>query len=216
MPSFLPIVLRPVFASWLNDRSCRLPMSVTMAILNAASCLAGVADPIEVTTSAVAAMASTASAAIRVRVYFTCPPIREMVRSLNGKTTDPNPLLGRRSRHKQIIHKLFLRTACESAFVADFGEYALIHEHAARLRAFVAGDDPAALEHVDQASRARVADAQSALQERNGSRLRLDDDLDRAIEQRVLVGVEVSVARIVFRRLDLGRDEQRLVELLRP
>src|SRR4051795_6863069 len=33
MPSFLPTALRPSFASWLNERSCRLPMSVTIAIL---------------------------------------------------------------------------------------------------------------------------------------------------------------------------------------
>src|SRR5262249_45036181 len=33
MPSFAPTALRPVFASWLNERSCRLPMSVTIAIL---------------------------------------------------------------------------------------------------------------------------------------------------------------------------------------
>src|SRR4051794_2920329 len=108
MPSLLPIVLRPVLASWLNERSCRLPMSVTIAILNGvAAVLVGEADPIEVSTSAVAAIANTASAAIPVRVNFTCPPIREMVRSLNDKTTDPNPTLGRRSRHKQIIHRRF-------------------------------------------------------------------------------------------------------------
>src|SRR5215218_895219 len=108
MPSLLPIALRPVFASWLNERSCRLPMSVTIAILNGvAAVLAGLADPIEVSTSAVAATASTASAAIPVRVNFTCPPIREIVRSLIDKTIDPSPLLGRRSRHKQIIHKRF-------------------------------------------------------------------------------------------------------------
>jgi hypothetical protein len=31
MPSFTPIALRPSLASWLNERSCRLPMSVTIA-----------------------------------------------------------------------------------------------------------------------------------------------------------------------------------------
>src|SRR4051812_18945382 len=35
MPSFAPTAFRPPFASWLNERSCRLPMSVTIAILNA-------------------------------------------------------------------------------------------------------------------------------------------------------------------------------------
>ena len=42
-------------------------------------------------------------------------------------------------------------------------ELMLFHEHAARLAAFVARDDPAALEHVDQASRPRVANPQAAL-----------------------------------------------------
>src|SRR3954452_5873246 len=117
MPSLLPIALRPVLASWLNDRSCRLPMSVTMAILNGvAAAVVGLADPIEVSTSAVAATASTASAAIPVRVNFTSPPIRVMVRSLIDKTIDPNPLLGHRSRHKQIIHNRFYEPFADQLF----------------------------------------------------------------------------------------------------
>src|SRR5689334_21701696 len=101
MPSFLPIAFRPSLASWLNERSCRLPMSVTIAILNgAALVLLGDAEPIDVNASAVAAMANTASAAIRVRVNFTCPPKGEwcVVRSLIDETRDPNPLLGDRTR----------------------------------------------------------------------------------------------------------------------
>ena len=43
---------------------------------------------------------------------------------------------------------------------------------------------------------ARVADAQAALEERDGRRLRLDDDLDRPVEQRILVRVEVAVLAV--------------------
>ena len=89
----------------------------------------------------------------------------------------------------------------------------LLEEHAARLRALVARDDAAALEHVDEAARARVADTQAALEQRDGCRLRLDDHLDRAVEQRILVGVEVEVVA-VLRGRGLRRLEERLVELL--
>ena len=68
-------------------------------------------------------------------------------------------------------------------------------QHLARLRALVAGDDAAALEHVDQAARARVADTQATLDHRDGSGAGLDDDLGRLLEQVVLVRVEVIVAR---------------------
>ena len=80
-------------------------------------------------------------------------------------------------------------------------------EHAPRLRALVAGDHPAALEHVDQPARPRVADAQPTLQQRHRGRLVLGDAEDRLVEQRVLVRVELL-------RLDVGRvGEQLLVEL---
>src|SRR5439155_13557744 len=69
----------------------------------------------------------------------------------------------------------------------------LADQHAARLRALVRRDDPAPLEHVDQSSRPRVADPQAALEQRDGRRLRLDDDLDRPLQQRILVRVELAV-----------------------
>src|SRR5438034_4179062 len=47
---------------------------------------------------------------------------------------------------------------CEYAREVGFG-----HEHLARLGPLVAGDDASALEHVDQAPGARVAQAQAAL-----------------------------------------------------
>src|SRR5580765_750981 len=71
-------------------------------------------------------------------------------------------------------------------------ELARRDEHPPRLGALVAGDDPAALEHVDQAACARVADAKTAREKRYGGGLRLDDDVDRLLEQRVLVRVEVA------------------------
>ncbi len=92
----------------------------------------------------------------------------------------------------------------------------LLEQHAPRLGALVAGDDPAPLEHVDEAARARVADTQAALEQRDGCRLRLDDHLDRAVEQRILVRVEVVVVVAVLRGCGLRRLEKRLVELLAP
>ena len=86
-------------------------------------------------------------------------------------------------------------------------------EHAARLGALVAGDDPTPLEHVDQATGARVAHAQAPLDQGHRGRLRHDDDLDRLVEQRILVGVELAVlVRLLVGRL--GSLEQRLVEVL--
>ena len=89
-------------------------------------------------------------------------------------------------------------------------------EHAPRLRALVARDDAAALEHVDEPARPRVADAEPALEERHRGRLCVDDDVDRPVEQRVLIGVEVLVAVSELLRRRLGRLEQRLVQLLSP
>ena len=67
-------------------------------------------------------------------------------------------------------------------------------QHLARLRALVAGDDPAALEHVDQAPGAGVADPQAALDHRDRGGLALDHEARRLVEQVVAVGIEVAVA----------------------
>ena len=62
---------------------------------------------------------------------------------------------------------------------------------------------------------AREADPQPPLQQADGGGLGLDDDLDRLVEQRVLVRVELAVVVVgVLDRAPLGRLEQRLVELL--
>ena len=44
--------------------------------------------------------------------------------------------------------------------------------------------------------------------------MRLDDDLDRLVQQRVLVGVELAVGQVAVLGRRLGRLEQALVELL--
>src|SRR5919106_1552410 len=92
-------------------------------------------------------------------------------------------------------------------------EVSLADQDAARLRALVAGNDPAPLQHVDQAPRARVADAQPALEQRDGGGLSLDDDLDRPVEEGILVRVEVLVALLPVPGR-LRRLEQRLVQVL--
>src|SRR5689334_9242872 len=76
-------------------------------------------------------------------------------------------------------------------------ELRLVDEDAARLRAFIATDDASSLEHVDQPARPRVADAQPPLDEGHRRGLRLHDDLDRLVEQRIDVGVELAV-RVVL------------------
>src|SRR6266508_2761974 len=95
--------------------------------------------------------------------------------------------------------------------VGDLSNCVLIDKHATRLGAFVAGNDPAPLQHVDQAAGTGVADAQAALKQRNRRGLGLDDALDCALKKRILVGIEFAVAVVVLARLGLGRDEQRLV-----
>src|SRR5581483_4448285 len=98
---------------------------------------------------------------------------------------------------------------------ALLGELVLGDEHAPGLRALVRRDDPAPLEHVDQASRAGVADPEPALEQADGRGLGGDDDLDRAVEERVLVGVELAVvAEVVLVREYDGRGEVALVDLL--
>src|SRR6266487_4367170 len=96
--------------------------------------------------------------------------------------------------------------------VSEVREGAFVHENAPRLGALVARDDAPPLEHVDQASGPRVSDSKAALDERDGGCLRLDDDLDRLLKQRVLVRVEITFGFALARSLRCF--EQRLVELL--
>ena len=92
---------------------------------------------------------------------------------------------------------------------------ALVDEDATRLRSLVAGDDPAPLEHVDQPARAGVADAQAPLQERDRSRLRLHDDLDRLVEQRIVVQTQTASVSLLQRRLRVGYTRAgRLIDML--
>ena len=78
-------------------------------------------------------------------------------------------------------------------------------QHLPGLRALVAGDHAAALQHVDHPARARVAEAQTPLQHRGRGRLHFGDQRDRVLEQRILVGVEVirPPLPLLRRRLDL-------------
>src|SRR6185503_18967349 len=80
---------------------------------------------------------------------------------------------------------------------------ALADQDLARLGALVAGDHAAALEHVDQAPRAGVAEAQAALEHRGRGRLHLGDQADRVLEERILVGAELVDRSGVARALVL-------------
>src|SRR5262249_61688088 len=93
-------------------------------------------------------------------------------------------------------------------------EIGFLDQHASRLRALVPGDDAAPFEHVDQTSRPCVADPEPPLNQRYRRGLRLHHDLDRLVEQRILVWIELPVVvRLVLER-SLGGLEERLVELL--
>src|ERR1700693_5196753 len=108
----------------------------------------------------------------------------------------------------------YLRRLARASVSQNAVELGFVDKHTARLGAFVAADDPAALEHVDQAPRPCVADAQPALEERSGSSLRLDDDFDCSVQERILVRVEIAVCSVVLTGRRLRRFEQRLVQLL--
>ena len=75
------------------------------------------------------------------------------------------------------------------------------------LRALVARDDASALEHVDQAAGPRVADAQAALDHRDGGGLGLDHDARCVLEQIVLVGREVAAAGVDALVFDLLHEQ---------
>src|SRR4029450_4144760 len=163
-------------------------MSVTRPTLKVAFALAAfagvfaddefvIANPPPAMLSASATTAATSATLFLLKLF-------SLLRSGTASSrydADPTPLVGGKPK------------------TAAFGlaghpvELGLAEEHAPGLRALVAGDDPAPFQHVDQASRARVADPQPPLEERDGGGLGLDDDLDRPLEQRVLVGVELAV-----------------------
>src|SRR6516165_4749250 len=169
---------RPTFARWLNERSLRPAVSVTSAAFFA-SALAPVAiatRPSEAT--------STPIAMLVLRNTFTCPSLGEV---------DPAALVGRLifaqvGRSRQVCKDTpgsARAGRCRQASGAV--ELCVGDEHPARLRSLVARDDPAPLEHVDQPPGARVADPESPLEERDRSGLRLHDDVDRLVEERILV-----------------------------
>src|SRR5919204_1700208 len=115
-------------------------------------------------------------------------------------------------KHVAALPPRALIPVCDSA---DSSIYVSLGEQdPARFRALVARDDPSPLEHVDQAARTRVADAEAPLEQARRCRLRRDDDLDRALEQRILVGVELTVVVLLLLWRRLRRLQQALVELL--
>src|SRR4051812_29185281 len=93
-------------------------------------------------------------------------------------------------------------------------ELVLGDEDATRLRPFVGRDDPAALEHVDEAAGPCVADAKPALEKRDAGSLGGDDDLDRLVEQWILVRIELAVFGVRLIHEHLRQLEERLVDLL--
>src|SRR5207247_24248 len=93
-------------------------------------------------------------------------------------------------------------------------EVVLGDEYLAGLRALVRRDDPAPLEHVDQPARAGVADPETALEQAHRGGLGGDDDLDRLVEQRILVGVELALVALAVAREGLRGVEVARVNLL--
>ena len=90
----------------------------------------------------------------------------------------------------------FIGVAEVLALAEDSRQVGRGDQYLARLRPFVTGDHAAAFEHVDQAAGAGVSDPQTALDHRYGSGLGVDHELDRFVEQVVLVGIEVAVGRL--------------------
>src|SRR5918994_1328417 len=192
---------RPWLASELKPRSFRPPMSVTRQTRMSEPARASVvvAAPVSAASSssppqpaaATERTATASSAASHSSLLFvlTSPPPLPLVRARFGR------MILNRSAALGLVR-------ARDALEVGFGD-----EHTAGLRALVAGDDPAPLQHVDQAPGTGVADAQATLEQRHRGGLRLDDDLDRAVEQRVLVRVELLVAPLVLLRL--GRVQER-------
>src|SRR5262245_46355783 len=90
-----------------------------------------------------------------------------------------------------------------------------VDEDTARLRSFIAADDASPLQHVDQTTGPPVADAQAPLQERDRRGLRLNDDLDRLVQERSVVRVELpGLGAVVLFREDFRELQVALVELL--
>src|SRR3954447_1609431 len=85
--------------------------------------------------------------------------------------SESRPLLGQRSGGLGLDRSLL-------AAADEAGQIGLGDQDLARLGAFVAGDHAAALEHVDEAAGAGVADPQTALDHRDGGGFGLDHDAD--------------------------------------
>src|SRR4051812_14624855 len=135
-------------------------------------------------------------------------------RASGSPGTDGVPLGGAHASSLTAAHAGRGRRRLSGSQVLERDVLGVLDEHASRLRAFVARDDPAPLQHVDQAPGTRVAHSEPPLDQGHGRSLRLDDDLDRLLEQWILVRVELALGRVHIFSEDLGQLEQRLVELL--
>src|SRR5438552_2328797 len=192
-PTFATASFRPL--SWFLLKP--LSLNPAMSLMRAAEYPDAFVDdllepPSAAEVETVATSAAKPASAIQ-RETFTCPP---------SPINPIRAILARFTGNRKSL---------------PLGERRFVDEHTTRLRALVAADDPAALEHVDEAARPRVTDSQAPLQERHRRRLRLHDDLDRLVEQRVVVGVELAVLALVLRvGEDLGQLQVALVELLFP
>src|SRR5437879_3975164 len=99
--------------------------------------------------------------------FFLSKPLLPLETASSGFDADPTPKLGTTSGSGLEIGVTGWSGAAVSWGAAsrplvrglEGHVLALGDEHPARLRPFVAGDDPAAFEHVDQAARSCVADA---------------------------------------------------------
>src|SRR5215212_479351 len=126
--------------------------------------------------------------------------IRERIRSSRRLA----PMSG--IRRRRLLSDARFHGLCRTCAVAlaqrgdDALDVGLRDEHLARLGALVAGDDVAALEHVDEAPRTGVTEPQPALQHGRRGGAHLGDEADRVLQERVLVGAE----RVVARRCDVG------------
>src|SRR3954452_1756394 len=148
------MLLSPTPWFLLKPLSLRPAMSVTSAALKLLFCVVVVLSPPPpppqpAATSATVAAAANRTTTVRVLDLKMCPPLLPMICVTGPILMALGAILERRAAAlpEQLL-------GCGVRVVL-----ALVHQHATRLRSLVAGDDPAPLEHVDQAAGPGVPDA---------------------------------------------------------